>query len=93
MNAINAIAVPVASFTVRQIDEETILLNDDGDTIHILDEIGTFIWRQVDGRKSIEEILELLIGEYEVSRETARTDLVDFLNELEQKRIITLENR
>ena len=91
MNAMNVIAVPVDSLVVREIDEETIFLNEDGDSIHVLDEVGTFIWRQVDGHNSLADILERLMSEYEVPRETARADLIDFMNELEQKRIINLE--
>lgn len=82
--------VPSANpeLTVRDIGDETIILSRKGDMLHTLNSVGAFLWRNVDGRKSLQEILAALIREYEVSEATAREDLLRFFEELEGKGLL-----
>jgi len=49
-----------------------------------LNEVGSFIWERIDGIHTEAELVEAMIREFEVDRETAQTDLSEYLNELQQ---------
>lgn len=84
--------VPVANpeFAARNVDEETVFLSPAGDEIHSLDEVGTFIWRLIDGKRTVAEILAALVAEYEVAEDAGRRDLEAFMDELAARGLITL---
>jgi Coenzyme PQQ synthesis protein D (PqqD) len=76
------------NFVFRQIDEETILVpikNNVGDMgcIYTLNEVGAFVWKLIDGHKTIEEIYQCLLKEFDVSTDKAFEDLKQFVNQLE----------
>jgi Coenzyme PQQ synthesis protein D (PqqD) len=47
-----------------------------------LSDTGGFIWRQIDGVRTVEALGRLVSEEYDVSLEEAVADVVDFLTEL-----------
>lgn len=57
--------------------------------IHTLNEVGSFIWDQIDNIKTFDQILKSLVTEYVISEEIARKDLIAFLEELEKKRTVS----
>lgn len=72
----------------RTIADETILVPikkcaSDLDSIYCLDEVATQIWELLDGKKPVEDIRDVIIEEFEVGQEEAETDLVEFLQQLE----------
>ena len=81
---------PSDGYCVRELGEETIFLAESGDTIHSLDEVGTFIWQQIDAGASFGEIVDRVCDAYEVEREVAETDLQRFAQELLDKGLIKL---
>ena len=90
MKNFGAVPVPAEGLTIRQIGNETIILTEEGEELHTLDETGTFVWKAIDGKKSLSRILDLICVEYEVSHDGARDDLFMFLEALEEKGIISL---
>ncbi|MGW4272667.1 PqqD family protein [Streptomyces sp. SID10815] len=44
-----------------------------------LSESASFIWKQIDGRRSVGDIGRLLAGEYEIDEETAIVDTKEIL--------------
>ncbi len=52
--------------------------------IYVLNEVGARIWELVDGQRSLASISECLLQEFEVSSETAASDLVELVGELEE---------
>lgn len=78
-------------FIVRELGGETILMAEDGNDVHVLDDIGSFIWQSIDGKRSIQAILNTILDEYDVSAEIAQKDLLNFLEELKNKNIITIQ--
>jgi len=49
-----------------------------------LNEVGAFIWELIDGEKSLGDIQGLISREYEVDEETARSDLLELIADLEK---------
>lgn len=47
-----------------------------------LNESGKFLWDQLNTPKTEEELLQIFMSRYEISEETAKTDLREFLDVL-----------
>ena len=86
----DTIPVPVKGLSVRELGDAIIIINENGDEMHSLDEVGSFIWQTIDGRCSFNDILARLCGEYEVKKPTAEEDLRKFLTLLMDKKLIQL---
>lgn len=76
----------------RKIDEEIVILTEDGRSIHTLDKVGGVIWELVDGTKSVQDIATLICDRFDVSPETAQADVLEFCRELADKSIIVVQN-
>jgi len=50
--------------------------------------IGQFIWESIDGERNADELLKMVLAEYSVSEEQARTDLDTFLDQLKSHNLI-----
>lgn len=69
----------------RIIGDEAVLLSAEDSSVHSLDAVGTRIWELCDGEKTVNEIVDQVVSEFEVDRETAEKDVVEFIEELMQK--------
>jgi methyltransferase-like protein len=78
-----------ANFVYRKIENETILVpikNNVGDMscIYKLNEVGAFIWEHLDGEKTLNDILNMVAEEFDVSAEDAQIDLHDYVRDLNE---------
>lgn len=76
----------------RVIDEQAVVIVIDTQKLHTLNEVGTTIWEHADGR-TLGEIVEAIVGEYEVDRETALSDARTFIAQLADIGALRLEGR
>lgn len=77
----------------RSIAGETIIVPirsgvGDLNSIYTLNEVGTSIWQLIDGERSVDELIERISSEYEVSKEEASKDVFEFLTTLETEGLI-----
>jgi hypothetical protein len=56
----------------------------DMNSVYTLNETGAFIWEQINGMRTIEEIVYLLTSEYETDKETAERDVFDFIDNMKE---------
>jgi methyltransferase-like protein len=56
----------------------------DMNSMYTLNETGAFIWEHIDGEKSIRDIIDDLAEEFEVDHDTARNDVLTFMNEMKR---------
>ena len=71
----------------RRIADEYILVPirknvGDVESLFTLNPMGAQIWELIDGRRRVEEIRDLIVGEFDVSREEAEEDLLVLLEQL-----------
>ena len=69
----------------RIIGDEAVLLSAEDSSVHSLDAVGTRIWELCDGEKTVNEIIDQVVEEFKVDRDTAAKDVVEFIEELMQK--------
>lgn len=55
-----------------------------------LDELGTFVFRQIDGQRTVREIIGEFIARYHANRREAELSTVSFLKSLAQRNVISI---
>ena len=89
MNLSDKITIP-SQVIARRVGDETVILDLASGTYFGLDPIGARIWQLIGEGKSLGEICEALLAEYEVSREQLQGDLERLLQEMGGKGLISL---
>ena len=73
---------------LKKVGEEAVLIDREKGEVVYFNEVGTSIWSLIDGKKKTAEIIEGIINEFEVEKDTAQTDIFLFLSELLNKGLI-----
>ena len=60
----------------------------DMNSVYTLNETGAFIWEQIDGKRTAGEIIDHLIQEYEIDKDSATKDVFDFIENMKEFLII-----
>ena len=86
-----------ADIVTRQIAGETLLVPirsnlADMQKIYGLNPLGEYIWRQLDGTRSLTEIHEEMAANFEVTREQAGDDIREFISQLVEAGIVRSAN-
>lgn len=55
-----------------------------------LDELGSFVFAQIDGKRNVFQIIKSFTKEYGVNRREAEQSVVNFLKSLTQRRVISI---
>ena len=89
MEQIDQIYKKNENFVFRQIDDETILVpieDNVGDmgSIYNLNEVAEFVWEHFDGEKTLGDIKDMVLKEFEVSPQDAAEDLSEFVIQLKE---------
>ena len=87
MNLGDKIMIP-AQVVARQVGEETVILDLGSGTYFGLDATGARIWQLMGEGKTLAEICEAMLAEYEVSREAIERDVLDLAEDLCAKQLI-----
>jgi len=67
------------------------LLNPETGSFFGLNQLAGECWEFIDGQKSIEDIIAILLKEYEVQLDTLRNDIQTLIQKMEDKGLITLK--
>jgi hypothetical protein len=78
----------------RIIDDEAIVIPLEaqpkkGEKIYVFNKTATSIWRLIDGKMSVKNIIEKIIIEYEVNYLKAKLEVIRLIKELYKKNLIT----
>ena len=72
-------------YVAREIAGEFIAVpidNSVGSNIIVLNEVSKFLWDELKTEKTFDELLNAMLGNYDVSKEDAEADLKDFIMQL-----------
>ena len=56
--------------------------------VHRLDEVSTDLWKFLEPGRTVEELVDYLVSEYDVERETAQTDMREFVEKLHEEGLL-----
>ena len=60
----------------------------DMNSVYTLNETGAFIWEQINGKRTVEEIISILTEEYDIDKNTASEDVFSFIENMSKYLII-----
>ncbi len=80
-------------FMLRQVADEALVIPVGEAALAVrglisLSESGSLLYRKLQGGATGEELVEVLLKEYEIDRETAQADTRDFLNQMRRMGIL-----
>jgi hypothetical protein len=73
---------------IRELDDESVILDLKSEQYFGLDDVGTLIWHRLEEGSSLGEIAEAITEEFEVDQDTATADLHEFVADLEEQGLI-----
>jgi len=94
MDATSKYVIKQGGCVTRDIVGETIIVPIRGqvgdlDSIYTLNEVGSAIWRLIDGQTSVAQIAEAVAQQYNIGVEQATQDVTEFLGSLETTGLIS----
>ena len=93
MTGLNSILSRSPSVVTRKTGNEYVLVpvaNNiaDMNSVYTLNETGAFIWDQIDGKRTVSEIITAVAQEYDIDKDTASNDVLDFVGNMNMYLII-----
>jgi len=88
---LNSFPVPHPQVAAQIVDDETVIVLADAGEVAVLNPVGTRVWELIDGLRTVQQIVEAITDEYEVSPLEAQEAVQAFLETLLQDKIIVLE--
>ncbi|MBI3952045.1 MAG: pyrroloquinoline quinone biosynthesis peptide chaperone PqqD [Acidobacteria bacterium] len=75
----------------RIVDGEALIVLADSGEVTVLNKVGSRIWELVDGSRSVQGIVETIEAEYDTTREQAEQDVVRFVQELIDNKMLLVD--
>lgn len=79
-----------AQVMARQVGDDTVILDLAGGTYYGLDPVGARVWQLMGEGKSLEEICDTLLVEYDVTREVLLRDVLELTDKLHSQKLISI---
>jgi hypothetical protein len=57
--------------------------------VKVLNPTGSLVWDRIDGRRPLEEILEAILEEFDIPRQQAEQDLLEFVDDLRNNGMVS----
>jgi hypothetical protein len=84
----STVVVVAPSQVSTEIDGETVVLELARGTYFGLSGVGASIWRLLQHPRTVDEISEAIVSEYDVELERCRSDVISLLTELERSGLV-----
>jgi hypothetical protein len=89
MNLTDKPTIP-AQVMARQVGDETVILDLGSGTYFGLDPVGARIWQLIGEGKTLGEICDTMLEEYDVTREALERDVVELADKLLEQKLISI---
>jgi|APLow6443716910_1056828.scaffolds.fasta_scaffold126180_2 hypothetical protein len=76
----------------KMVENEAVLVLAHRGEVKVLNEVAARIWSLVDGQRSIRTIAQMISEEYQVDDIQAQADTLEFVENLEQRGILSILN-
>ena len=74
-----------------KIDNETVMMDIDFENYYGLEEVGTRVWELLETQTSFDQLCEKLVCEFDVSIEQCETDVIPFILDLIEQKMINIQ--
>ncbi|MDZ4992164.1 lasso peptide biosynthesis PqqD family chaperone [Clostridium perfringens] len=76
---------------VTELNGEKVMMNLDKGKYFMLNETGSVIWDAINEPKSISEIIESIINEYDIDKETCESKVLEYLEKLNHEELVFIK--
>ena len=83
--------IPVKSALKTRPEGDMLIAANKNSEIYYLNGIACEIWDMIDGIKSIDDLSRQILSEYDASTETVEHDMIEFIRDMQWKRLIRLK--
>ncbi len=91
MEYLNKYLVKSSATAHRVVDGEAVIVLPMEGSVKILNDVGTRIWELADGFHSVEDIVQEINREFEVTAAVAQDDAVEFIKEMVSGKMLELQ--
>lgn len=77
-----------AAVAYRIFGSDAVLISTDSNLVRLLNPTGSFVWHLCDGTRSVQELVAYLTHLYALAETEAENALLNFLNELHERKLI-----
>ena len=74
------------------LDSETVILHFDNGLYFGLNDVGTIVWNQIQSPRTLREIRDAILCEYDVSTDQCEHDLVQLIQELGKQGLVEVRD-
>jgi len=75
----------------QEVDGEMVLLDMNSENYFGLDAVGTDIWQAMQEKETLQNVLEVLLEQYEVEEGVLKKDLLTFVDKLQESGLVKVE--
>ena len=75
----------------RLVDGQAVIVLPEENKVQVLNAVGSRIWELADGSHTVRAIAQMIYEEYDVSREQAEKEVMEFVTEMIQGNLLTAE--
>ena len=81
----------IEEIVASDIDGETVMMSIENGKYYGLDDIGSRIWELIERPVKVSDLIDTLLERFDVDRETCERDVLKFLNELNDDKVLKVE--
>ena len=89
MNLTDRVTIP-AQVMAREVGDETVILDLANGSYYGLDPVGARIWQLMAEGQTLTEVCEVMVAEYDVTREDIERDLLALVQTLKERQLATV---
>ncbi|MBI5303649.1 MAG: PqqD family protein [Chloroflexi bacterium] len=84
--------VPHSQVAAQIVDDEAVIVLADAGEVTVLNPVGTRVWELIDGAHTVQQMVNVIADEFEVTPEQAREDVEEFLETLAQNKMVVFDD-
>jgi hypothetical protein len=81
----------IEDIVASDIDDEKVMMSVEKGQYFGLEPVGSRVWELIEKPVKVSELIDALLGKYDVDRETCEKDVLAFLEELNEAGILRVE--
>ncbi len=90
---LNSYPSPHPQAASRVVDGSAVIVLADAGEVNVYNSVGTRIWELADGSRTVQQIIDAVIAEFDVPAELASADVKEFLQSLVDAKALVLQSR
>ena len=70
-------------------DDGTVIVAPEDGRLSVVNEVGAFVWELINGRNSVDCIVQQVVENFDVSAAQAQSDVLAFIQALAERQLVT----